>query len=200
MASACRWNHVVGRMKIYLAGPEVFLPNAKEVLKAKSELARSFGFTPLAPGDNQINVTGTPHERGMQINGFDEALMNEADGILANLTPFRGPGADPGTCYEVGYMCALGKAAFAYTNDSRNNFDRLKAHYAGDIREMPDGRIAGADGLSLENFDMAENLMLVGGIERRGGQVLVHSASQQEYYTDLTAYKECLRLMSEAFL
>jgi len=27
--------------------------------------------------------------------------MIEADAIIANLTPFRGPGADPGTVYEL---------------------------------------------------------------------------------------------------
>ena len=28
----------------------------------------------------------------------------QADAIIANLTPFRGPGADAGTVYELGYM------------------------------------------------------------------------------------------------
>ena len=32
--------------------------------------------------------------------------MKEADAIIANLTPFRGPSADTGTVYELGYMAA----------------------------------------------------------------------------------------------
>ena len=34
-------------------------------------------------------------------------MMDEADAIIANLTPFRGPSADAGTVYELGYMAGL---------------------------------------------------------------------------------------------
>ncbi len=36
-------------VKVYLAGPEVFLPNAVEIQKEKAALARAAGFTPLVP-------------------------------------------------------------------------------------------------------------------------------------------------------
>ncbi len=188
-------------MKIYLAGPEVFLPNAKDVLRQKVELARKYGFEPLAPGDNQIDLSGTPRERGFQINGFDEALMDASDGIIANLTPFRGPGADAGTCYEVGYMCAQGKAAFAYSNDPRNYFDRVSDIHGGNLQADADAnKIFDPHDLAVENFDMPENLMLVGGIERRGGKVITHAAPENMRYTDLTAFEECLRLMAKVHL
>ena len=35
-------------MNVYLAGPEVFLPNSREVLNKKIALARAAGFDPLA--------------------------------------------------------------------------------------------------------------------------------------------------------
>ncbi len=185
-------------MKIYLAGPEVFLPNATDVLRQKAALARQYGFEPLAPGDNQIDVTGAPRERGYQINGFDEALMDEADGIIANLTPFRGPGADPGSCYEVGYMCAKGKAAFAYSNDPRLYVQRVRDLSGGHLHKGEGGHaFFDPSGLAVENFDMPENLMLVGGIERRGGRVITHKAPADALYSDLTAFEECLRLMAE---
>ena len=38
-------------------------------------------------------------------------MMDAADAIIANLTPFRGPGADAGTVYELGYMAGRGKLA-----------------------------------------------------------------------------------------
>lgn len=41
-------------MKVYLAGPEVFLSNAVEIQAQKAELARAAGFTPLVPGDLEI--------------------------------------------------------------------------------------------------------------------------------------------------
>ena len=34
--------------------------------------------------------------------------------MIANLTPFRGPSADVGTVYEVGFMRALGRPVFGY--------------------------------------------------------------------------------------
>ena len=43
--------------------------------------------------------------------------MDAADAIIANLTPFRGPSADAGTVYELGYMAGRGKLCLAYSND-----------------------------------------------------------------------------------
>ncbi len=185
-------------MKIYMAGPEVFLPDAKAVLWRKSEMVKSFGFQPMAPGDNIVDIVGTPFQRGLTINQFDEELMDQSDAIIANLTPFRGIGADPGTCYELGYMCARGKRVYGYTNDVRSHFARLIDLYDGKIEEAGDGRKYGSDGLALEDLDMPDNLMLVGGIKRRGGTVVVHDAPADIYYSDLTAFEECLRLLKES--
>lgn len=55
----------------------------------------------------------------------------------------------------------------------------------------------GPDGHSLEDFDMIENLMLHGGVERRGGPVAVHAADPARLYTDLTAFEQCLKALSE---
>ena len=57
--------------------------------------------------------------------------MHSADAIIANLTPFRGIAADTGTCFELGFMCAQGKPAFAYTNVRADHGERTKAHYDG---------------------------------------------------------------------
>jgi len=48
----------------------------------------------------------------------NEAMMIQADAVIANLTPFRGPGADAGTVYELGFMAGGGKLCLAYCNDS----------------------------------------------------------------------------------
>lgn len=117
--------------KIYLAGPEVFLPNAREMLDLKASLARDVGFTPLSPGDLQIPPADTRIGHGCNINAVDERMMLEADAVIANLTPFRGIAADTGTSFELGFMCALGKPVFAYTNVAANHFTRIKAHYGG---------------------------------------------------------------------
>jgi nucleoside 2-deoxyribosyltransferase len=58
------------------------------------------------------------------------------------------------------------------------------------------GRLRGPDGLMIEDTDMADNLMLQGGIERRGGQLIVHDAAPDALYTDPTAFKICLALLA----
>ena len=187
-------------VKVYLAGPEVFLPNAREMLDAKAELARQAGFDPLSPGDLQIPPAETKIGHGCNINAVDEQMMLEADAIIANLTPFRGIAADTGTSYELGFMCALGKPVFAYTNVSANHFTRIVQHYGNSPMQDDTGHYRGPDGLSIENFDMADNLMLHGGIIRRGGVVVVGDAPADALYTDLSAFRQCLQHAAEALL
>lgn len=184
------------RLKFYLAGPEVFLPNAREVLDAKAALTREYGFEPICPGDISIEPAPTRHEFGLKISAVDEGMMNRADGIIANLTPFRGIAADVGTAFELGFICAQGKRVAAYTNMSASHFQRTRDFYNGEILEGADGRKRGPDGLSLEDFDMIDNLMLHGGIERRGGFIAVHEAEPDVLYSDLTAFRKCLEFFA----
>ena len=44
---------------------------------------------------------------------------------------------------------------------------------------------------------MVDNLMMHGGVERRGGQVVVHDAPADHLYTDTTAFEICLKLLVE---
>ncbi|THF50983.1 nucleoside 2-deoxyribosyltransferase [Allorhizobium terrae] len=184
-------------LKLYLAGPEVFLPNAREILDAKAAMTRSYGFEPICPGDISIEPAPTLHEFGLKISAVDEGMMNAADGVIANLTPFRGIAADPGTAFELGYMCAQGKLVAAYTNIADNHYARTADFYHGEVREAQDGRKRGPDGMSLENFDMIENLMLHGGVERRGGPIAIHNAAIDGLYTDLTAFEQCLKALQK---
>ena len=54
----------------------------------------------MYPLDNDIDLAAA--DASLQIFRGNEAMMNEADAVIANLTPFRGPGADAGTVYELG--------------------------------------------------------------------------------------------------
>lgn len=183
-------------LKLYLAGPEVFLPDARQVLDAKAAMTRVYGFEPICPGDISIEPAPTLHEFGLKISGVDEDMMNRADGVIANLTPFRGIAADPGTAFELGYMCAQGKLVAAYTNIADSHFVRTADFYQGQVTEGEDGRKRGPDGLSLEDFDMIENLMLHGGVERRGGPIFAHKAPADRLYSDLTAFEQCLKALT----
>lgn len=182
--------------KLYIAGPEVFLPNAREQMDRKAALARQYGFEPLCPGDLDIPAQKTRKAFGLAISKVNEGMMNAADGVIANLTPFRGQWADVGTVFELGYMCALGKMVAAYTNVADDHYQRTLRYYGNDITEGADGYKRGPDGLSLEDFEMVDNLMLDGGVERRGGIVAVHGAAPDRLYTDLTAFEACLKFLA----
>jgi nucleoside 2-deoxyribosyltransferase len=190
----------VREVRVYLAGPEVFLPNAREMLDRKIALTRAAGLIPVSPGDLAIPDTPTKKLKGLAISAIDEQLMRSADAIIANLTPFRGIHADTGTCYELGFMCALGKAAYAYTNVAANHFDRTAALYDGAITLDAAGRPRALDGLAVEDFDMIDNLMMHGGIESRGGAVVVGNAPAEAIHTDLAAFARVLTLAAEVLL
>ncbi|OJF93444.1 nucleoside 2-deoxyribosyltransferase [Pararhizobium antarcticum] len=185
--------------KIYLAGPDVFLSNARDILGQKADMVRAAGFIPLCPGDLEVPPSDTKKGLGLAISAINEGMMRDADAVIANLTPFRGVAADVGTSFELGFMCALGKVVYGYTNVETDHFKRCADFYGGALTRSPDGRIRGPDGLSIEDFDMVDNLMLDGGIESRGGIFVVGNASEDALYTDMQAFAECLRLMASRY-
>ena len=183
-------------LKIYTAGPEVFLANARDIMAAKTALCRAYGFSAICPGDLDIPKAETMKAFGLAISQVDEEMMDAADAVIANLTPFRGLAADVGTCFELGYMCAQGKLVAAYTNVVEDHYARTVAYYGGQISQDADGYKRGPDGLSLEDFDMIDNLMLQGGVERRGGPIAIHKAAPDALYTDLTGFEACLKALA----
>jgi nucleoside 2-deoxyribosyltransferase len=72
-------------MKIYLAGPDVFLPDAVEFGRRKAEICARHGLTGLYPLDNAIDLSA--RDASLKIFAGNEAMMIEADAIIANLTP-----------------------------------------------------------------------------------------------------------------
>ncbi len=187
-------------MRVYLAGPEVFLPNARDLLDRKIELTRKAGFDPVASGDLEIQSAQTRREFAENIYRVDEELMILADAIIANLTPFRGLHADVGTVFELGFMCGRGKPSFAYSNIIDNHFRRVLSYYGGQVEAAPDGRLRGKDGSLVEDFDMNENLMVDGGIAASGGAFETHQATDADRYSDVTAFKAVLIIAAQRLL
>ena len=186
--------------RVYLAGPEVFLPDAVEILKEKAELARAAGFDPVTPLDNESLPQGRPFYKGLAIYRSNVRLMDGCDLIIANLTPFRGVGADPGTAFELGYMAARGARVAAYTNRATPHFERIRdQHYQGQITQDPAGEYRGPDGLVLENFDMFDNLMLHGAAEDGNGVLAVAREGlvlePDRLYRDMETFERCLEAL-----
>lgn len=170
-------------MRIYLAGPEVFLPDAPAIGAAKKALCARHGWEGVFPMDPPaLPPAGAPDWR--RIHAANEMLMRRCDALVANLTPFRGVGADPGTAFELGFMRALGRPVHGYTHDPRPHRQRVP-----DARQQGEGW-ADSAGLHIEDHGLAENLMLEGAI-RAGGGVMLRAGRALDW-RDLSLFAACL--------
>ena len=62
---------------VYLAGPEVFLPNAREILDLKAALTREAGLIPVSPGDLEFPRTDSKWELGLAISRSEERRVGK---------------------------------------------------------------------------------------------------------------------------
>ncbi|OCJ13410.1 nucleoside 2-deoxyribosyltransferase [Rhizobium sp. AC44/96] len=163
-------------------------------MRRKGELALDYGFAPSVMAETELDPTGlTPFEFGCRISAANERMMRDSDVAIANLTPFRGIAADVGTAFEVGFMRALGKPVFGYTNVVRGYFERLtEDYYGGRCERQSDGYVRGPDGMMVENHMMVDNLMIDGAIDVSGGLLLRRDVPADAVYEDLSAYVDCL--------
>src|SRR5271157_1310481 len=170
--------------KIYLAGPEVFLPDAAAIGTRKKRLCEDFGFVGLFPLDHELSG----EKLDEKIFAANVALMRQADAGIFNLSPFRGVNADPGTAFELGYFTALAKPTFAYTHHAEDHFERVSKAFGA--RATPGGAHCDASGLLIENFGNADNLMLDAALKAQG-RVLQRPTSSR--IDDLSGFCDCLR-------
>lgn len=181
-------------MKIYLGGPDVFVPNAREVGQRKKEMCRAFGFEGLFPLDSEPEIAGDA------IGIFREncGLMRQADIGVFNLTPFRGPSADVGTVFELGFMFSSDKLIYGYSSDSRDYRERVTATFG--VTEAGE-RPRDPDTYAVENFGWADNLMIVAAIREAGGVVTVATEPREELVAPtlaaFAAFEACLEIIKE---
>jgi len=135
--------------RVYLAGPEVFLVNARDVGARKRAICARHGLVGVFPADEEASRDAAipPHECALAISRAMETAMRRCSAMIVNLTPFRGVSADVGSAYEMGFMRALGRPIFAYTNDARPFFDRVAASCGGAVRVRPTGEHEDPDGM-----------------------------------------------------
>jgi nucleoside 2-deoxyribosyltransferase len=173
---------------VYLAGPEVFLRDAAEMGAQKKRLCAAYGLEGLFPLDAE---PAPPFGRDASTRIFNAnlAFMRRCDAVVANLTPFRGPSADAGTIFEVGFAFALKKPVFAYTNVVTPYKDRA-AHSCGLVHEGGDARDAA--GMAIEDFALFDNLMIAEAIRAQGWDVVARDVAGAGRFTDLGGFEYCL--------
>ncbi len=143
-------------------------------------------------GDNAIDFSAK--DASLRIFRGNEAMMDSADAIIANLTPFRGPGADAGTVYELGYMAARGKLCLGYANDPACYVDRVRR---STTVTPQDGRLIDASGLTVEDFGLNDNLMMMHALDLYGCALVTPKQAPADIWHDLAAFETCVRLAAE---
>lgn len=144
--------------KIYLAGFDVFRPDAVEHGDYLKSLCLRHGFEGLYPLDNaapsDLHGTALAH----WICDANLALIRQADAVMANLNAFRGNEPDSGTVFEAGYAFALGKPVWAYADETRSLIGQVAAR---EVRQANGHtRMIDDEGYTVEDFGMSLNLML----------------------------------------
>jgi nucleoside 2-deoxyribosyltransferase len=177
--------------RVYLAGPDVFLPDAAAWLQRKKAICAGFRLTGVSPLDPMAEVppewAAFPEWRRIALR--NEAHIRSCAAVIANLTPFRGPSADVGTVYEVGFARGLGLKVFGYATVTAAFLDRTLASVGGG-RQDADGSWCDPDGMLVEQFGLFDNLMIEAGISDSGGMLI---REDQDRWNDLTVFEQCVQ-------
>jgi nucleoside 2-deoxyribosyltransferase len=141
---------------IYLAGPDVFRPDAAEHGRRLVALCAELGFAGIFPLEPSLPDLPTPQDVARHIYQANIAHIERCDAVLANLDFFRGPEPDSGTCFEVGYAVARGKPVVGYVPEEGSFAQRIRARHPHAVG----GGSLDAAGWHLEEFSLPLNLML----------------------------------------
>jgi len=141
------------RPRIYLAGPDVFLPWSGQIFEGLKAQCERFGMVGVEPSDGGLSdgFSGSDEELAQRIYEGNIKRIRECDGVAANLMSFRGQEPDSGTVFEVGFAVALGKPVVGYGVPEGSYAERVSAAIpcardgAGVLREI--GSIAMVEGL-----------------------------------------------------
>jgi nucleoside 2-deoxyribosyltransferase len=172
---------------VYLAGPDVFLPDAPAHAARKAAICARYGLVALPPLNEDVASLAamTDAEAWRVIFAKDLAMMQRADLVIANLTPFRGASADAGTLVELGWFLGRGLPIFAYSN-SATPFAARSAAYCATIPDpMP--------GLTVGGFGLPDNLMIPGAVETGGGlPILLPEGGRDLPFDSLEVFARCV--------
>lgn len=145
--------------KAYLAGPGVFHPAASHLFAYLKEICAEHGLEGVSPLDGDtFGEHLTPAQKAAMIRQANVDKIRACDVVIACISPFRGPGADAGTAWEMGFAEALGKPVVAWSEAVSAYLERVPHD------RDPDGRLfCRQHGMVVEDFGLVDNLMLTAG-------------------------------------
>jgi nucleoside 2-deoxyribosyltransferase len=172
----------------YLAGPDVFLPNAVAHAATKVEICRRFGIRGLPPLNEDAEPAVTGPEAWLSIYEKDVVMMEQSDIIIANLTPFAGASADAGTLIEVGWFLGQGKPIFGYSNTQETFESRMHKQLGPKYAD-----------LGIEGFHLPDNLMIVAAVLSGGYPVFLPTDGKARGLDALDIFEICVEAAARYF-
>lgn len=147
---------------IYLAGPDLWFPDAHGHDARRKALCESAGFTGVSPLDAVVSDTEASELLAREVYAETASRIRKADTLIANLTPWRGPGADAATAFAAGFASGLGKPVFAYMNLTGEEEGDYRGRVEMLLGAAPDGEGIWRDGwdCEVEDFGLPETMML----------------------------------------
>ena len=172
----------------YLAGPDVFLPDAVAHAARKVEICRRAGLRGLPPLNDDAAAAATQPEFWQVIYEKDVAMMEKSDLIIANLTPFGGASADSGTLIEVGWFLGKGKPIFGYSNTPENFEARMRRQLGATQTDF-----------DIEGFHLPDNLMIVGAVKSGGYPIFLPTDGKTRGLDALDVFEACVEAAAQHF-
>jgi nucleoside 2-deoxyribosyltransferase len=143
---------------IYFAGPDLFLSDWPERAARAAALCADYGLTAILPVSATL-LTGpgitepSDAEAANRIFQSCRETVRKADGVIANLTPFRGSEPDSGTVVECAMAHMLGIPVIGYASGKGSIIP---------IDSDSSGRLLASDGGWIEQFGLSHNVMVHG--------------------------------------
>ena len=143
---------------IYIAGPDLFLPDWPERAARATALCAEYGLIAILPVP-AIPLTGPGVTELSNAEGAGKVFqacreaVRKADGVIANLSPFRGSEPDSGTVVECAMSHVLGIPVIGYASGKGSIIP---------IDSDSSGRLLAPDGGWVEQFGLSHNVMVHG--------------------------------------
>ena len=149
----------MNKPRVYLAGPDLFFEDRDARYARLRAACAHAGLEAVAPTDGlDVHAEG-PLSVAEQIYQHNLRLLRDCDGVLVNLSPFRGVEPDSGSVFEAAFATAIGKPVIAWIGDDWNT--QVRSAVLRKVWRDTDGRVRDKlDGGLVEDFGLPANLML----------------------------------------
>jgi nucleoside 2-deoxyribosyltransferase len=92
-------------------------------------------------------------------------------------------------------MAGRGKLLFAYSNDPAVYAERVARSHR--VTKSPSGHLIDSDGLTVEDFGLPDNLMMLHALDLHGAALVTPRQAPADIWHDLTSFEACVRIVAD---